>query len=117
MRDRTSIFLTGRGGDVVAAAIGLCGVSARPTIITPANCRDEEMREALRNSRKLNCDIEVVWGSEVACVDGITHLESLVVRHISSGRLTARNAELLVVVGEQSQPLTFPNMPGLLVQR
>lgn len=48
-------------------------------------------------------NVTVLYGSEIVCVDGIERLESVVVRKISTGVVSARNAAALFwMKGEQS---------------
>lgn len=94
LRDRDVVV----AGGSFDAALRLAGWCSSVTFITPRTARVATEHRA---------NLTILYGSEIVCADGIERLESVVVRKIRTGAVSARNAAalfLLPVAAELSAP-------------
>ena len=92
LRDRLAI-VAGATPDAVAAVQRLAKWCRSVTFIKPTRTRVAALR-GLTN-------VTIVHGAEIVCVDGIEHLESVVVREIRSGVISARTAAALFLLQDR----------------
>lgn len=79
-------------GESVDAALRLAEWGSAVTFVTARTSRVAAAK-----------NVTVLYGSEIVCVDGIERLESVVVRKIRTGVVSARNAAALFLMeGERS---------------
>jgi hypothetical protein len=78
------------GGGSFDVALQLAAGCASVTYITTRTTR---IRKAPENVR-------IHYGSEIACIDGVTNVESVIVRKRSNGAITACTAAALFLIAE-----------------
>lgn len=93
MPDELPVALQGRevviAGESFDAALRLADWCSSVTFITARTAR-------LTAQHRPN--LHIVYGSEIVCADGIERVESVVVRKIRTGAVTARNAAALFLL-------------------
>jgi thioredoxin reductase len=89
------------GADAVVAGtvsadevLRLAGCCRSVTYLTARNERTTALRD--------RGNVTVVHGAEIVCIDGVDRIESVVVRKIRSGAVSAFNASALFLIGERS---------------
>ncbi len=66
-----------------------------------------DITPALRRSVRGRDNIRLTYATEIACVDGVERIESVVLRRLKNGRLSALNTSGLFVLGKFFQPVDF----------
>jgi hypothetical protein len=93
--------IAGDGGAARAAAVDALRRGQR--VLIALRCADAGVARRLRTSLLKNADVDdgrltVITGTEVVCADGVDGVEAVVLRHATTGRLSAVNASAFVSV-------------------
>ena len=86
--------VVGASSGAVDAVLRLAGCCRSVTYVTERATRIAALRG--------RANISILYGSEIVCVDGIEHLESVVLRRIRGGGITARCAAALFLINESN---------------
>ncbi|MCC7031564.1 MAG: hypothetical protein IT179_01885 [Acidobacteria bacterium] len=89
------LVIAGDGNAARAAAVSALRRGQRVLLVLgSAEVRvARRLRRILRGTADANgCQLHVVTNAEVVCVDGISAVEAVVIRHAATGRLSAVNA-------------------------
>jgi thioredoxin reductase len=97
-------------GDMAAAApaaLRLGDHGCRATLTTPADGRRASAVPAtVRHQLRANANVTLVYGTEVTWAVGLDHLETVILRHVPSGRVEVRNAAALFLLS--TRPVSEP---------
>jgi hypothetical protein len=100
MTKSVDVVIVGGNAAAMAAASDAVGRGLRVLVVTRSMRRGlaGRLRRAIRAAGMLAPrQLTVVTGSEVVCVDGVPHVEAVVVRRVRTGRLVAFNASAIRV--------------------
>ena len=88
--------VVGRPERAAPVALRLSDCGCQVTMVTRETARGAQMPRALRHHRNLR----VRFRTELSWAVGIDHLEAVVLRHLTSGRIDVLNADALVVLSD-----------------
>ena len=95
------------GGDAAAVAATVDALSSGLRVLVVIRPRRSsfarQLRQAMGTAGSVPPRVTVLTGTEIACVDGVTSIEAVVVRQLRTGRLTGFNASALLAFGERVQ--------------
>lgn len=90
--------VTGSPAESAAAALQLCGHGCSVTLVLQAGAHRAGIAPEVRAALRGRADVRVRFGLELAWAAGIEHLEAIVLRHVTSGRIEVCNADALFVL-------------------
>lgn len=99
MTKSVDVVIVGGNAAAMAATIDAIGRGLRVLVVIRAKRLGlaQRLRRAIRAAGiPAPRQLTIVTGAEVVCVDGVPHVEAVVVRHVRTGRLMAFNASALL---------------------
>ncbi len=99
MTRSVDVVIVGGNAAATAATLDAIGRGLRVLVVIRLERLDlaRRLRQTIRRAGRLAPrQLMVLTGAEVVCVDGVTAIEAVVVRHIRTGRLLAFNASAVL---------------------